>query len=146
MEKYPITATPASARSRKSVWTALATGSNRRMDASGLVSLGASAIGHLTASFLARILSHFTKLLRGHLCSAATLLALSRLRHAPVERAEARPRGEIHREHSYLCASCTCGQAIFLCIVSDDGFRPAGNQHKQTGDGDRSYSATRGVV
>lgn len=37
-------------------------------------------------------------------------------------RAGKRASGEIHRGHSYLCASCPFGQAIFVRVVGDDGF------------------------
>jgi hypothetical protein len=43
---------------------------------------------------------------------------------------EADARVEIHREGRYLCASCTFGQALFVRVVGDDGFRPAVNQRK----------------
>jgi hypothetical protein len=46
------------------------------------------------------------------------------------------------QEHSYLCASCTLGQAIFLSLIGDDGFRPAATQPKQTGDADRPHPPT----
>jgi len=47
---------------------------------------------------------------------------------------------EIHRENSYLCASCPLGQAIFMCVVGDDGIRPAAIQGKHTGACGRSHS------
>jgi hypothetical protein len=48
------------------------------------------------------------------------------------------------QKHSYLCASCPSGQAIFLSFIGDDGFRPAATQPKQTGDADRPHTATVG--
>src|SRR4029077_812672 len=116
MEKYPTTATAARMRSRKSVWTAPATGSNRRMDASESVSMATSGTGHLTLACLARILSQPKP-------------KQQRLERSVCLRQYADIGAESLIEHSYLCASCTFGQAIFNLIVGDDGIRPAALQN-----------------
>ena len=93
--------------------------------------MATSGTGHLTLACLARILSQ-PKPKQQQLEISVCLW----------QYADAGAESLI--EHSYLCASCTFGQAIFNWIVGDDGIRPAALQNKQTGDRSRSRSATVG--
>src|SRR5579859_7094542 len=88
MEKYPTTAMAAIMKSRKSVWTTPATGSNRAIGVSRPASTPTSVTGHLHGLHLvrvcvARILSHLRKFVRGHIVewrnfAAAFAIALDR--------------------------------------------------------------------
>jgi hypothetical protein len=124
----PITATTERARRRKSVWTG--------------PSYSFKLLNWRFQPRFDRSVRHRSPrlcLLRAD--SLTTHAARARTRKKRLVRPKTGGGGrEIHRERSYLCASCPFGQSIFVCVVGDDGIRPATIQRRHTGACGRSHS------